>query len=83
MPNDSACDGSRNTSLAWSCDASGSRRPKNRTRWPRLSSRETFSASSDSGPSPIMTSAAGHRARTRAKTPITSITRFTGRKFET
>ena len=47
------------------------------------SSRASFSASTRSGPSPIITSVAGMARWTRAKTRTTSFTRFTSRKLET
>ena len=47
------------------------------------SSRASFSASTRSGPSPIMSSVAGMARRIRANTRTTSFTRFTSRKLET
>ena len=82
-PNDSVCEGSRKRSLACSSDATESSRPRNRTSPLTSRSRASFSASTRSGPSPIITSVAGIARRIRANTRTTSLTRFTSRKFET
>src|SRR5207247_326356 len=82
-PNDSVSEGSRNRSLPRRISATLSTLPRKRTS--RRSSRRSTScsAASRSGPSPTSTSVAGSSRRTPANTRTTSVTRLTGRKFET
>src|SRR2546429_198569 len=82
-PNDSVSEGSRKRSLPRRISATSSTLPRKRTS--RRSSRRSTScsAASRSGPSPTSTSVAGSWRRTPAKTRTTSVTRLTGRKFET
>src|SRR6266404_4836357 len=82
-PNDSVSDGNRKRSLPRRISATSSTLPRKRTS--RRSSRRSTSCSavSRSGPSPTSTSVAGSWRRTPAKTRTTSVTRLTGRKFET
>ena len=82
-PNDSSSDGSRNTSASALSSSMRSWRPRKRTRSCRPRRCASAWADARSGPSPTMSSTDGTSRLTRSKMRTTSITRFTGRKFET